>query len=89
VQSLESVKNVDLSNVAVGSILGAHIVYRDPGVPHYAPPCEREAVVTGVVASSLYDFYLVVKADGINIEKRITPEQVVSYVWTTEGQAVS
>lgn len=79
-----NVKTIDLSNVAVGSILGATIIYADPGVPFYAPPSKRRAVVLGIEASTIYGYYLIVKADGINIPKHITPEQVVSYVWTTE-----
>jgi len=90
VQSSENV-NIDLSNVAVGSILGATLIYADPGVWGYAPPSKRSAVVVGIESSKVYGYYLIVKPDGINIPKHIKPEQVVQYVWATEpeGQAAS
>lgn len=73
-----------LPNVNLSQIIGAHIIYRDPGVPFYAPPSQRNAVVVGVKESRLYGYYLLCKVDGINIEKHVTPEQVTQYVWAKE-----
>lgn len=82
-QSLENV-NLDLNSVAVGSILGITLVYRDHGVPFAWPPQDREAVVIGIEASEIYGHYLVVRTPGLNLPQRITPEQIIRYQWTRE-----
>lgn len=73
-----------LPNVSIAQLIGARIVYNDPGIPFYAPPSQRNAVVVGVKASRIYGLYLLCKVDGINIEKHVTPEQVAAYNWAKE-----
>lgn len=70
----------DAININVpDEVIGSTVIWDDPGVYGFVSPRDRVGVVLAVEPSHYHGFYLLVRVEGFNLPKRITPIQIVAY----------